>query len=88
MIYILAGTLTLFVLCTAAAVALPSYTVQICSGPAGATFAMKAEPFVLGKSLLRMNLTIEPSDGMTYTYIIKFADKNMTISNRKVVEQP
>lgn len=50
------------------------------------TYTMEAEPFVIGKSVLSMNLNIEASNGMTYTYILKFADKDVTIVNGKVVE--
>lgn len=35
---------------------------------------------------ISMRLFIETSEDVTYTYILKFADKDVTISNGKVVE--
>lgn len=50
------------------------------------TYTMQAEPAFLGQSMTAMKLNIETSDEITYSYILKFADKDVTIVNGKVVE--
>ncbi len=50
------------------------------------TYTMQAEPAFLGQSIVSMKLDIESSDEITYTYILKFADKDVKITNGKVVE--
>ena len=52
------------------------------------TYTMQAEPAFFGQSMVTMNLSIETSNEMTCTYILKFADKDVKIVNGKVVEQP
>ena len=50
------------------------------------TYTMQAEPAFFGQSMTTMKLNIETSNEMTYTYILKFADKDVKIVNGKVVE--
>ena len=50
------------------------------------TYMMQAEPAFFGQSMTTMKLIIETSNEMTYTYILKFADKDVKIVNGKVVE--
>ena len=50
------------------------------------TYTMQAEPAFFGQSMTTMKLNIETSSEMTYTYILKFVDKDVKIVNGKVVE--
>lgn len=50
------------------------------------TYTMQAESAFFDQSMATMKLNIEASNEMTYTYILKFADKDVKIVNGKVVE--
>lgn len=49
-------------------------------------YTMQAEPTFLGTGMMNLKIDVETSDEIIFTYILKFADKDVKITNGKVVE--
>ena len=49
-------------------------------------YTMQAEPTFLGSGMMNLKIDVETSDEIIFTYILKFADKDVKITNGKVVE--
>lgn len=49
------------------------------------TYTMQAEPVFLGNNIMNLEIDVETSDEIITTYILEFSDKDVKISNGKVV---